>query len=192
MDRNEPRHRAGGVWKPIAWIALVLFGASLGLNVVLAWRLRQSSAAPVTTERLVPGTRILPLEARSLNGDPVRLTAGRSKPAVLYFFSTSCGWCARNWQNVLALEVSTRGRYEFIGISNSIDTAEFVSERALPFTYLTGVPINTLRRLHIGGTPRTIVVSRDGAVVRDWVGAYTNATLQEVEKFFGVDLPGPR
>lgn len=57
---------------------------------------------------------------------------------------------------------------------------------------MTGQYKPPIRRLHVGGTPRTIVVSRDGAVVRDWVGAYTNATLQEVEQFFGVDLPGPR
>lgn len=125
-----------------------------------------------------------------LNGDAVRVSSGRSRPAVLYFFSTSCGWCERNWPNVLDLEASTRGRYEFIGVSNSIDTAEFVSERALPFTCLTGVPVEELRRLHLGGTPRTIVMSRDGRVVRDWVGAYTEATLKEIEQFFGVRLPG--
>lgn len=190
MDTCEPSHPAGTVWKPIAWVALVLFGASLGVNVALLWRLRQAPAAPITTERLVPGTQVLPLGARSLTGDPVRLAAGRSQPTILYFFSTSCGWCARNWPNVLALEAATRGRYEFIAISNSIDTAEFVTERALPFTCLTGVRVEALRRLHIGGTPRTIVVSRDGVVMRDWVGAYTDATLREVEQAFGVTLPG--
>lgn len=192
MGKAELRNSPINIWKPIAWVALVLLGSSLGVNGALAWRLGHLPTAPITTERLPAGTPLWPLEARSLSGDAVRLNPGRATPAVLYFFSTSCGWCERNWPNVLALEASTRGRYEFIGISNSIDTAEFVSERALPFICLTGLRIEALRRLHIGGTPRTIVVSSDGRVVRDWVGAYTETTLEEVERFFSVNLPGLR
>lgn len=190
MIASRPGHRPEDVWRPIAWGALVLLGASLGGNAALLWRLGHNRTDPVATERLTAGTRILPLKARALTGELVRLMPSRSKGMVLYFFSTSCGWCERNWPNVLALEEAIRDRYEFVAISNSIDAAEFASERALPFTCLAGIPADALRRFHIGGTPRTMVLSQDGRVVKDWIGAYTTPTLKEIEQHFGVSLPG--
>ena len=37
---------------------------------------------------------------------------------------------------------------------------------------------------------KTIVVSPDGKVLQNWVGAYTEVRQSEVEKFFEVSLPG--
>jgi hypothetical protein len=42
----------------------------------------------------------------------------------------------------------------------------------------------------LGSTLQTIIVSPDGKVLQNWVGAYTGARQAEVEKFFGVSLPG--
>lgn len=41
----------------------------------------------------------------------------------------------------------------------------------------------------LGSTPQIIIVSPDGKVLQNWVGAYTGVEQAEVEKFFGVTLP---
>ena len=45
-------------------------------------------------------------------------------------------------------------------------------------------------RLHLGATPQTLVVSADGTVLRNWLGAFTDEIGTEVESLFDVDLPG--
>jgi hypothetical protein len=42
----------------------------------------------------------------------------------------------------------------------------------------------------LGSTPQTIIVSLDGKILQNWVGAYTGDRRAEVERFFGVSLPG--
>jgi hypothetical protein len=45
-------------------------------------------------------------------------------------------------------------------------------------------------KYRLGGTPQTIVISTDGKVLQNWVGAYADKQQMEVEKFFGLTLPG--
>src|SRR5881409_3609007 len=45
------------------------------------------------------------------------------------------------------------------------------------------------RRLGLGHTPQTIVVSKEGKVHRNWIGAFIQSR-SDVEQFFGVRLPG--
>jgi hypothetical protein len=44
---------------------------------------------------------------------------------------------------------------------------------------------NTYSAVH-----QTIIVSPDGNILQNWVGAYTEVRQVEVEGFFGVNLPG--
>ncbi len=48
-----------------------------------------------------------PIEVQSPAGQrrSVRFDAGL--PTVVYFFSPTCGWCERNWDNVLALSAAS-------------------------------------------------------------------------------------
>lgn len=43
--------------------------------------------------------------------------------------------------------------------------------------------------LGLGATPQT-VVSREGRVVKNWIGAFGPNSQADVEEFFGVQLPG--
>jgi hypothetical protein len=40
------------------------------------------------------------------------------------------------------------------------------------------------------GTPRTLVVSREGKVVATWFGAYGGDLRRKVEEYFQLSLPG--
>jgi hypothetical protein len=65
-------------------------------------------------------------------------------------------------------------------------------------TKLQGVPVysnlesSTTEAYRFGGTPETILVANDGTVIKVWKGAYTGETLQDIEKYFRVRLPGLR
>lgn len=54
---------------------------------------------------------------------------------------------------------------------------------------MADIPPSSISDLKLGTTPETIVVSRDGLVLRDWRGAYTGATKQQMEEFFSMGLP---
>ena len=49
---------------------------------------------------------------------------------------------------------------------------------------------DTEEKPHLGATPQTIVVSRDGTVTQAWTGAYIGNTLIEMESYLGHKLPG--
>jgi hypothetical protein len=44
--------------------------------------------------------------------------------------------------------------------------------------------------LGLGSTPQTIVISSQGKIEKNWIGAYGDDTKKEVEDYFGVVLPG--
>ena len=48
----------------------------------------------------------------------------------------------------------------------------------------------TRNSLKIGGTPQTIVLSKNGEVLKSWRGAYMSTVKDDVENFFGIRLPG--
>jgi hypothetical protein len=60
----------------------------------------------------------------------------------------------------------------------------------VPLDVVINIDIEFLRRNHITGTPRTIVISNEGRVLRDWIGVFVGDTQRDVEQFFGVRLPG--
>ena len=60
----------------------------------------------------------------------------------------------------------------------------------LSFPVYSALSPETIKALGLGGTPQTIVVSTDGKVIKNWMGAYTETIQPEVETFFGVRLPG--
>lgn len=76
-----------------------------------------------------------------------------------------------------------------LSISNQ-DLADFVNEHEMNFPVLVEPTEETARTLKIGATPQTIVMSREGEVLKNWSGAYSNLLRDEVEQYFQVTLPG--
>ena len=56
----------------------------------------------------------------------------------------------------------------------------------------SGLSPETLKTYKLGSTPQTIVISPEGKVLQDWVGAYVGDQKSQVEAFFQVTLPGLR
>lgn len=81
--------------------------------------------------------------------------------------------------------------YHFIGLSlGNANLEAYLSARKLTFPVYSKLSKDTIRDLKLSSTPQTIVVSPEGRVIKNWVGAYGENLRPEVENFFAVKLPG--
>jgi hypothetical protein len=176
---------------------LVLLAASLSLNVYLGWSVKRLSSAPsakpADAVKLSPGTPVEPIAAVSLSGgrqETISYSDG-DKPTVFYVFSPTCVWCERNSRNINAIADLKGGDFRFIGLSLADDgLQEYVESHHLNFPVYKSLTPETVQTLGLGSTPQTIVISPDGHVRQNWVGAYGAAIQPQVEGFFNVRLPG--
>ena len=95
--------------------------------------------------------------------------------------------------NLKALVDNASGQYRFIGLSLSKEgLAAYIEKNELKLPVYSGLSAETLKAYRLGSTPQTIVVSPEGRVLQDWVGAYVGEQKSQVEAFFHVRLPGLR
>ena len=93
-----------------------------------------------------------------------------------------------NFKTLLGKE---SGEYRFVGLSLSADALpEYVSKNDLKLPVYSGLSNGTKAAYKLSGTPQTIVISPEGRVLQNWMGAYVGKQKDEIEAYFGVTLPG--
>ena len=168
---------------------IVLLVLSVALNVVLSKRLIALRQPSVTS--LQPGERVAPLQVKTLSGDAVTIGFDAALPTLFYYFSPTCGWCERNWENVRALVDGAPSRYRFVGLSSTPKgVEEKLREHALSFEVYTGITSDAARAYRLTGTPHTVLVSPQGTVIRAWAGAYVTKQAPDIERYLALKLPG--
>jgi peroxiredoxin len=185
-----------GCDKALTAIAIVLV-VSVALNVMLAHKIRSlkyGQSARITENQLKVGAAVPPIPVMRLDGQPETIRyQGTNQATVLYIFTPPCGWCARNMDNFKTLVDKERDQYRFIGLSLSEKTLQaYVAKNDMGLPVYSGLSPETLKAYELGSTPQTVVVSPDGRVLQDWVGAYVGDQKSQVEAFFHVSLPGLR
>jgi peroxiredoxin len=174
---------------------LVLLTLSLVCNVVMATMLLRQGAARQPGDLLAilpPGSVVKPFEAAGLDGrrSTVEFSAG-NQPTVLYVFTPQCRWCMRNLKNLSALYGARGGTYRFIGVSlEATNLQSYAAGNGIKFRILHDLSPETIAEYRLGPTPETLVISTDGVVLKNWVGAYQDSVLSDVESYFAVKLPG--
>ena len=147
--------------------------------------------------RYIPGTGSLLQEkvvssitARDLNEKQVKIDcANTGKPTILYVFAPDCRWCEANLNSIRTIARLRGGSYRFIGLSLSEDgLREYVDRSKFTFPVYKGLSQEAIIMLGLGYTPQTIILSPEGKVLRNWIGAYEDALRPEVERYFGIDL----
>jgi hypothetical protein len=171
-----------------AYATTCLLVVSTAVNVALAREVRLGSS--LADRRIQAGTLAAPIAGISRTGDRIRLDFADRRVTVLYYFSPTCGWCERNWQNVRALARASAGRFRVVGISTAREVDGHLAARGVGIDVVAGIDDDTVRAYRLGGTPQTIVVGADGRVSQVWAGAWTGALAREVEAYFAVRLPG--
>jgi hypothetical protein len=168
-----------------------LLVASLALNVWLfrnGGRLLPPEPAPPPTPEV--GTQLPPLPLESLAGEQTVLRWESGQLTIVYLFSTTCPWCLRNLTNINELHARLRTRARFVALAiDDGDAALYVKATGLTLP-VYHKPNGAALKLLGGGVPQTVVVSADGKVTDNWVGAYTGASATQVEQRFGIKLPG--
>lgn len=110
---------------------------------------------------------------------------------MLYIFTPDCHWCARNLENIKAVGGQVGNRYRLIGISLSGDKLEeYLAQSQLNFPVYHSPTDASRLAYDMVATPTTIIISKEGKVVRIWRGAYGTDRQEEVEHFFNIKLPG--
>ena len=175
-------------------LTALLLAGSVALNVVLAHNLRRFTHPIGSVESLQVGAIVPPFHATDLRGQTQTVTYDRVfNPTVLYVFTPPCSWCARNMDNFKTLIEKDSTHYRVIGISLSEEgLADYVANYELTVPVYSGLSLATKKAYKFSGTPQTIVVSPEGRVVQNWMGAYVGKQQKEIESFFHVTLPGLR
>jgi len=171
------------------FLILILI-ASLSGNVLLTHRLKVLSVPRLSGVR--PERELAAVPAIDDNRTRTLIEFAGSQPTVLYILSPSCEWFKRNQPNIVALASAKRAQYRFIGVSISArDMKTFWETSSLPFPIYVVTSPEYLKDSGFGDlTPQTVLVSSEGKVQKVWLGAYEGKEQEDLERFFGVRLPG--
>ena len=172
---------------------LLLLVASLSLNVYLGWKIRQGTTSIAqNTVILSPGTKVDPVTAVTFDGIQHTISyESTNKPTVLYVLSPTCVWCDQNNANFKRLNELRGNDFRFVGLSLAEPGLKaYVDTHQLEFPVYMQLTTETIQALGLGSTPQTIVISPEGRVLKNWVGAYIGPLRPEVEAYFGITLPG--
>lgn len=172
-------------------LLVLALGASLSFNVYQALELKGAFVEPPPAVRA--GTDLpMQLSVADADGKPVALNfADGSRRTVVYILSPLCGWCKRNEANIKAIVAQAGARFRFVGLSiASQNLKEYVAEGHAPFSVYLVNSADEIKTLQLGSTPQTLIVNSSGRVEKAWQGAYIEKNRIEIEKYFGVNLPG--
>lgn len=141
--------------------------------------------------RLAPGAEVPPLEGLDVDGQPIQVDYSESpQPTLLYVFSPDCGWCARNQESFKILVGAVKDSHRIVGVSTTPEgVKEYVEANGYEFPTVARLPRHTIDRYKLGGTPQTLLISSQGKVLKNWMGAYGEAVQADLEEYFGVELP---
>jgi peroxiredoxin len=181
----------------IIWAMAVILAVSLVTTLLLAYKVKMLNDSLRALGTLPPpllevGANVPNIKASNLDGrQEVISYAEGSQPTVFYIFTPQCFWCIRNLDNLKMLFSQKQGSYRFVGISlTDKDVKDYVVKNGLDMPIYINPTEEAQREYKLGTTPQTIVVSPDGKVLQNWVGAYTGEQQAQIEKYFGVKLPG--
>lgn len=166
---------------------LALLALSLAANVYL-YRQLPSTIKPVSA--LARGQHVPELVGKDSVGQPLRFSYAQ-RPAILYTFSPSCIWCARNLNNARLLASATAQSYDFLAIpldERGLDA--YLAKNELHWTVVRGMSEELRKSYGLGGTPETIVIGVGGMVQNVWMGGYTATVMQDIRQTLGIQLPG--
>ncbi len=173
-------------WTSAVMLVLVV---SVGVNVLQAQKIRALVGRPVVASTVI-GKQVLSIRGVSPEGAPIDISLKSALPTVLYHFSSSCGWCERNWRNIEALAEGAQGRYRVVALTTEKGIQSYLRKRGISVDVVEQIELDVERLLNLAGTPKTIAVGSDGVVTHEWLGAYQNRIGRQIEELFVVTLPG--
>jgi glutathione peroxidase-family protein len=186
-------------WTPLRLTTtLLVFGLLLSFGLASC----NSHEAPTPTPTTKPGTEpaghatntlpatVLDAEQKSLNGNPIKLSAYSGKVLLVNLWATWCGPCRNEIPELVKLykEFKDQG-FEVVGLSteNPDSSREMVRDfvRAYEMNYAVGwvspdVAVELMQGN--GNIPQSFLITRDGRVVTRFVGFSSQGTPPKLRK----------
>jgi cytochrome c biogenesis protein CcmG, thiol:disulfide interchange protein DsbE len=171
LDRKVTRRRS----RPIP---------QLTLAVVIIFSLLAATAAHSQAASTVEEGSLAPEFAlKTLDGKPVRLSDYRGKLVLVNFWATWCAPCERETPILVHLSNTYRDQgLVVLGIDQDDDTdaaRKFAAGQAIPYPILVGDDETAHAYIGLQGLPVTVLVDRDGKVLKKMSGAITSASELE-------------
>ena len=173
----------------VSRLAFALLLCSVGMNALQARKIHNLVETRPSPKSRV-GSVAPTLSGIGLDGRSQSVRFGQGLPTVLYFFSSTCSWCERNWANVQSLVKASTGRFRFVGVSKERDLREFAKTHEIGFEVIGGISDDAVQAFGFGPTPHTVVVSSQGRISVEWTGAFEDKRKRAIESFFDLELPG--
>lgn len=167
-------------------VLLGLLFASLSLNVYLG--VKAVPQRTFTPGALSVGTEVPDLIVQTAEGRRQRFLSKDERPLLLYAFTTTCQWCARNTPNIDAVASQIEGRFRFVPLCLDCEIGTAVSIGGVrPFIRPSD---QTTSAYKLGPVPFTVMIGADGRVQNIWRGALIPEEIRaDVEKVLSVKLP---
>jgi hypothetical protein len=153
-----------------------IFVALLILNVVLIRRNKELSAQVEQkyTELEVPRGTIAPLiRGVDLKGHAITVDPRGTRNTILMVFTTTCGFCKKNWSNwesLIAGLSEHKANIVLIDLSSRADEAYLHSHLADGVTTISQLDPAMLIPYRLRTVPQTILIGADARVKRVWTG----------------------
>lgn len=180
-------------------LATLLILSSL-LNVAFIVRFRsmdQRIRQLRSEQRLLEGVLLPSISGSDAHGKHMTVkyetpsAEGKQVPTLIYVYKNDCSWCQRNVVSFGKLVTALKRDHRILCLSLSKDTASVamndVTARICPTVLFPDPDIVISYKL--GSTPQTLLIAHDGRLKRNWIGAYTGSTKDEIESLTGLALP---
>ncbi len=124
---------------------------------------------------LKPGT-VPEVQFNTIKGERIHTSDLRGKVVLVNFWATDCEICVREMPKIVATHVKFASQgFETIAVAMRYDPPSYVvnyaEKNALPFKVALDVNGDLAQRFgNVSLTPTTFIISRDGRIVRQYVG----------------------
>jgi thiol-disulfide isomerase/thioredoxin len=151
-----------GLWTAIPVAAVLLF-ASCGL---------------VPRGRLV-GKPAPNFQVQGAYGGTIDLASLRGRPALLVFWATSCGICRRELPMLSRLATEFGPSVQFVGVNLGDRQGARDILRSMKLTNTVDQTGEAARSYGVSGTPKLVLIGRDGNILHENEGAKPEAVLRQ-------------
>lgn len=176
-------------------LLIVLLLGSVGFNVYQAWqpRLRADQAGGYNSLKMA-GRSAPEFTATDRSGKSLVIRTNE-KPLLLYVLRPGCKYCELNTQNMQAMWKQLSNRYKFVGLNIGDESRldDYLKANPLPFEVLSietaQAQSEELQSYSFSATPALYLI--EGAKIqRAWAGAFSHFSQADIEKVFGIRIPG--
>jgi peroxiredoxin len=151
---------------------------------------KSSGGASAGTESMLVGKAAPDFELEMMGGERFRLSEHKGKIVVLDFWATWCSHCLQSMPELVRLHAESAGRDVEVIAVNLEESRDAIS--AMLDRQKWKIPVALDRdgvvaaRYGVTAIPQTVVIGRDGSVVRHFIGGGSNVTKNLADSVHGL------